>query len=266
MKKGRMAMLIVSGGLALGAAWVARNWIENRLAVKPASEDTEGVLVAATQIPFGSRVEAAHIKVVDLPKGAVPANAFFDPDEAVGRIAAQTVYPGEILLQTRIVEHLGGSALAAFIDQGMRALTVRVNDVVGVAGFLLPGNRVDVVAIRRPPGGRSVASDTLLQNVKVLAVDQTTSPDKNDPVVVRAVTLEVTPKQAEQLAEATEEGKVRLTLRNPLDTVTVVRAPEPVAVEPPPEPKPATAPKVGPRVGQVTVIRGTDVSTSKVRL
>jgi pilus assembly protein CpaB len=148
----------------------------------------------------------------------------------------------------------------------MRALTVRVDDVIGVAGFLLPGNRVDIVAVRRPPGGRSAVSETLLQNVKVLAVDQTTSPDKNEPVVVRAVTLELTPKQAEQLAEATEEGKVRLTLRNPLDSVTVAAAPEPSPVAPPPKPKPATPKRVGPRVGQVTVIRGTAVSTSKVKL
>jgi pilus assembly protein CpaB len=267
MKKGKIiGMVAVSLGLAYGAAWMANNWLQNRLAVKPTGSDTRAVLVAATQIPFGARVEAAHVKVVDLPNGAVPPGSFSNPEEAMGRIAAQTVYPGEILLQSRIVEHLGGSALAAFIDQGMRALTVRVNDVVGVAGFLLPGNRVDVVAIRRPPGGRSANSETLLQNIKVLAVDQTSSPDKNGPVVVRAVTLEVTPKQAEELAKVTEEGKVRLTLRNPLDSATVARTLDPATVAPPPEPKPVAVKRVGPRVGKVTVIRGTDVSTSKVRL
>ena len=89
--------------------------------------------------------------------------------------------------------------------------------MIGVAGFLLPGNRVDVVSTKRGAGGRDSVSDTIVENLKVLAVDQTVSSDKNDPVIVRAVTLEVTPEQAESIVKATEEGKVQLTLRNPLD-------------------------------------------------
>jgi pilus assembly protein CpaB len=94
---------------------------------------------------------------------------------------------------------------------------VRVNDVIGVAGFLLPSNRVDVVSTKRGSGNRNTVSKTIVENLKVLAVDQTVSSDKNDPVIVRAVTLEVTPKQAELIVKATEEGKVQLTLRNPMD-------------------------------------------------
>ncbi|MEJ2694281.1 MAG: Flp pilus assembly protein CpaB, partial [Candidatus Thiodiazotropha sp.] len=102
-------------------------------------------------------------------------------------------------------------------ESGKRALTVRVNDVIGVAGFLLPGNRVDVVATRRGSGKHKTVSNTIVENLKVLAVDQSVSSDKNDPVIVRAVTLEVTPKQAELIVKATTDGNLQLTLRNPLD-------------------------------------------------
>ena len=99
----------------------------------------------------------------------------------------------------------------------MRAMTVRVDDVVGVAGFLLPGNRVDVVAARKLQGSDRAITETILFDINVLAVDQTSSQDKNEPVVVRAVTLEMTPQQAEVLVRAREEGRIQLTLRNPTD-------------------------------------------------
>ena len=107
---------------------------------------------------------------------------------------------GEILLAGRFTEEGEGSMLATVIAENMRAVSVRVNDVVGVAGFLLPGNRVDVVTAYSE--GQETRSETVIQNVKVLAVDQTASTDKNEPVVVRAVTLEVTPADAEKLVLA----------------------------------------------------------------
>jgi pilus assembly protein CpaB len=127
--------------------------------------------------------------------------------------------------------------------------------VIGVAGFLLPGNRVDVLAARREAGRRAMA-ETILSDVKVLAVDQTAATEKNEPVIVRAVTLEVSPAQAEVLVKAKEEGSIQLTLRNPLDEeVVVAEAPEAA-----PEPVPVSAP---PRKRSVTVIRGTDVTKAK---
>ena len=110
----------------------------------------------------------------------------------------------------------------------MRAVTVRVDDVVGVAGFLLPGNRVDVVASRLDQRTRLATTETILTNLKVLAVDQTASTDKNEPVIVRAVTLEMTPDQSEAIVKAKEEGTIQLTLRNPNDSsVPVAKAAEP---------------------------------------
>jgi pilus assembly protein CpaB len=140
-----------------------------------------------------------------------------------------------------------------------------VDDVVGVAGFLLPGNHVDIVAARKERGQNERATtETILTDINVLAVDQTSNHDKNEPVVVRAVTLEMTPKQAEILVRAREEGRIQLTLRNPTDEAT----PQPELVaEAAPAPPPAPTRKVrteAPRVAppSVTIIRGTNVDKS----
>ena len=122
-----------------------------------------------------------------------------------------------MLLKERFTKTGAGSTLAALIKPDMRAITVRVDDVVGVAGFLLPGNHVDIVAARKVQGNDRATTETILMDINVLAVDQTSSQDKNEPVVVRAVTLEMTPQQAEVLVRAREEGRIQLTLRNPTD-------------------------------------------------
>jgi pilus assembly protein CpaB len=253
-------MLLISLVLAGFAAVSANKWMTSRLAAAGAEGELSGVVAAATEIPFGTKIDATLIKMVELPPQSVPQGAFRDPEAVIGRVAAFTLFPGEVLLDGRVVEHIGGSALAAVVQEGMRAITVRVDDVVGVAGFLLPGNRVDVIATSRRTGGdRGTESRTLLENLKVLAVDQTTSPDKNEPVIVRAVTLEAAPAQAEEIVRAQDEGKVQLTLRNPLDGTR--REPpketetgKPVAAEP--------APPVINRTIVVEVIRGTVTSAS----
>ena len=148
------------------------------------------------------------------------------------RVTVQPIVAGEILMRERFSEYEDGSTLAALVCEKMRAVTVRVDDVIGVAGFLLPGNRVDVLAARLDTGRRATA-ETILRDVKVLAVDQTAASEKNEPVIVRAVTLEVNPAQAEVLVKAKEEGSIQLTLRNPLDDelfVEAVAAPEPAPV------------------------------------
>jgi pilus assembly protein CpaB len=131
----------------------------------------------------------------------------------------------------------------------MRAVSVRVNDVVGVAGFLLPGNRVDVVAAYRER--TDTHSETVVQNVKVLAVDQSASSDKNEPIVVRAVTLEVSPADAEKLILAEQRGSIQLALRNPLDESITKKA---VAAAP------VVRTKAPPPAPTVAVIRGTEMA------
>ena len=257
-------MILAALVMAVGAALVANKWLQAKmLSGVDIKAGMVPVVAAAVQIPFGQKIELAHVRLLELPKNSLPTGAFENEDDVIGKIAAQTIFPGEILLEGRVVEHLGGSTLAAVIEPGMRAVSVAVNEIIGVAGFLLPGNRVDVLATKKA-GNRNVKARTLLQDIKVLAVDQTSSTDKNDPVIVRAVTLEVNPQQAEVLIRATQEGKVQLTLRNPLDEVLVVADQAP----PPQVNKPAAKTPVRKRViykPKVTVIRGTQVSTSEVR-
>jgi pilus assembly protein CpaB len=241
---------------------MANNWIQSR--VTPVTAETSSyVVVAALEIPFGQPVTAQHLKLLAWPQEELPPGAFTDIAEVEGKVANRTIIPNEMILQDRMVEKLDGSVLAAVVGKNMRAITVRVNDVIGVAGFLLPGNRVDIIAARKEDN-RKATTDTILEDLKVLAVDQTASTDKEKPVVVRAVTLEVKPEQAEQLVKATEEGTVQLVLRNPSDDSRMAREdPKP---EVKPEPVLAKAPPPAPRYSGVTVIRGTAVQKTKAKL
>lgn len=271
----RKSVVPTVGALVLGvaAAVFATRWMQDRLAdVETSRAGTVPVVVAATEVPFGERIKATDVKTINWPQLQRPEDSFADPSLVVGRFTNQKLLPGEMVLKQRIVDESAGNLLSTLIAPNHRAVTVRVNDVIGVAGFLLPGNRVDVLATRKD-NNRRAETRTLLQNLKVLAVDQTTAQEgKDEPVVVRAVTLEMRPDQAEQLVSATEEGSVQLALRNPED-LSVATSPEPppppaelVAVTPPPtaakvSTKRKSAPKaVKPAQETVTVIRQAQTS------
>ncbi|TBW54353.1 Flp pilus assembly protein CpaB [Marinobacter halodurans] len=256
-------MLTFALAMGLAAAFVAKGWALKRLTV---SKDDEGtpVVVAAMQIPFGKKLEKTDLRVTSMPAHLVPATAYNDLESLDGTVATGTIYADEIVMKEKVTEFGGGSALSAVIEPNKRAVTVRVNDVIGVAGFLMPGNRVDVVAAKPEGNHRKYKTETLLEDIKVLAVDQTASPEKDKPVIVRAVTLELSPKEAERLVRATQEGMVQLALRNPLDNSRKPE-PKPEVVAKAPEPKPAPK-RIVSRSQRVTVIRGTDVSTSRVSM
>lgn len=254
--------------LGLGAAWLANSWLSSRLDVKP-DDNLQSVVVASLAIPFGQMVEAQHVTLVRLPKGTVPEDSFDAIEKVVGKIATFDMLRGDILRGARLAEHLGGSTLASLIEKDKRAITVRVDDVVGVGGFLLPGNRVDVLATKRGGGRDEAQAKTILEDLRVLAVDQTASTDKTQPVVVRAVTLEMTPAEAETLVKAKTEGSLQLALRNPLDNEKKPEVP-PVAAAaplPPPVPRPVVRRSAGsaPNWGAVTIIRGTAMEQARVR-
>ena len=257
-------MLLISLVLAGAAAVAANRWMAERVQTTSTDPNLTGVVAASVEIPFGTKIDETMLKIVELPPKALPEQAFLEIEDVVGRVAAFALFKDEILLDGRVVEHLGGSALSAVVPEGMRAVTVRVNDVAGVAGFLLPGNRVDLIAIRRERGAPETR--TLLENLKVLAVDQTTSPEKNEPVIVRAVTVEATPEQAEQIVKATQAGTVQFTLRNPLDGTR--RTPEETAetddAPPPPTADPPRSIR-DERREMVVIIRGTNVSEAQFR-
>ena len=267
-KQRSVMMFIVAVGLGIGATWMANKWIQARLTPVANGEDkTTPVVVAALEIPFAQKIEPAQLKTVQWPSATVPSGAFTEVAQVEGKIANGTIYPNEVVIESRVVERQGGNSLAAMVSANMRAVTVRVNDVIGVGGFLLPGNRIDVIATRKggDSNGRTLAQ-TILQNLRVLAVDQTAASEEDKPVVVRAVTLEMTPKQAERLVKATDEGNVQLALRNPTDGSVLAKA----------EKKPAELPKVAvaapapaprePTFRHVTIIRGVRIDKSQVRL
>ncbi len=262
VKRRGIVLIFVSLLMAAGAAFVANNWVVAR--VIPGQEGEENsaqVVAAAMAIPFATKVDDRHLKLVEMPEGLTPDGFFKTIEEVIGKVSTTNISRGEILVTERFRSHTTGSTLAALVSEHMRAVTVRVDDVVGVAGFLLPGNTVDVLASRKV-GGKRAITETILTNIKVLAVDQTASAENNEPVIVRAVTLEMKPKQAEVLFQARTEGSIQLTLRNPMEM-----EPKP---PPPAAPKKrvvrrTTPVKRAPRPAEVTVIRGTSVAKTKTK-
>jgi len=257
VKRRTIALLAFSMILALGAVWVANNWLNIKGQPQIASEDQMSVVVAAMDIPFGQKFSPQHFETIQLPKSSVPENVFSDSALLEGQVTKVDLLEGEIIRQERVSTKLEGVTLAAILEPGMRAVTVRVDDVIGVAGFLLPGNHIDVLASRGvgSGSGNRVVTVTILKKIKVLAVDQTAGTKENDPVVVRAVTLELTPKQAERIVKAREEGRLQLALRNPIEELEIVKA------------KVKSKRKyVAPTSTSITIIRGLKPEKVKVKL
>jgi pilus assembly protein CpaB len=254
MARGRGPLLIVSSLLlAAGAAWMANKWVTAR-ATPAAARVTTRILTAAMNLPLGTKIESRHVATLEMIPGQEPAGTFNDLKQIEGKLTIVNVTPGEMLMAPMFAKEGAGSTLASVVSNDKRAVTVRVDDVVGVAGFLLPGNRVDVVATRKDDRSGVVTAETILSNIKVLAVDQTAAANSNEPVVVRAVTLEVTPVDAEILLKGKAAGSIQLALRNPLDESDARRKPEPVmTVAKVPVRRPPTPDS------SIIVIRGTKV-------
>jgi pilus assembly protein CpaB len=209
--------------LGLAAAAYATGW-----ASRQAGISANKVVVAAVDIEPGSKINAEMLSTIDWPAGAVPPGAFKATGELQDRIARLAIVSGEPLLERKLAPPgtLGG--LSAVIAEGKRAMTVRVNDVVGVAGFALPGNYVDVVVSAQQDQGRGEQakpiSKTVLERVLVLAVAQEAGRDDTKPKVVSAVTLELSPQDAEKLDLARSVGTLSLVLRNQGDKLAVATA------------------------------------------
>ncbi len=251
-------LLMISLLLAVFAAWVANNWIKARAVSTPVTP-MDHVITAAIDIPLGTKIEQRHLSMIETVSGKAPSGSFHEYSDVIGKVTSSSVLAGEMLLAPRLADSGAGSALAAVVATNMRAVTVRVDDVVGVAGFLLPGNHVDVIETEKDNQGNKVKAQTILSNVKVLAVDQTAASDSSQPMVVRAVTLEVTPADAEILLKGKTAGSIQLALRNPLDEtdtrtkqVEEPRAPAKVAV--------IRGTVARPKAPEITVIRGTEIS------
>ena len=181
---------------------------------------TRPVIVAAVNLELGAELRPEDVRIVEWPATAVPATAFASADEVVGRGLILAVVANEPILSNKLAAKGAGSGLPPVIPDGMRALSVRVNDVVGVAGYVLPGTHVDVVVTLNPTQQQTdVTSKVVLTNVLVLAAGTKIERDTEEgkPMSVSVVTLLVNPIEAERLTLASTEGKIQLALRNPLD-------------------------------------------------
>jgi pilus assembly protein CpaB len=195
------------------------------------STPTSSVVVSAADLQLGAELRREDLRVIQWPSEAVPAGAFTTPEELIGRGLIQSIATNEAFLPSKLAPVGAGSGLPPIIDPGFRAMSVRVNDVVGVAGYVLPGTRVDVVATVNPTQQPTdVTSRVILTNVLVLAAGTKIERDtENDsPISVSVVTMLVDPEQAERLTLASTEGKIQLALRNPLD----LTAPETPGIRP----------------------------------
>jgi pilus assembly protein CpaB len=277
-------MIAIALVLALGAVVVAAHWITDQGATT-----SKKVAVALVDIAPGTRITQEMVNMVDWPANAMPPGAIIDVKQLDTRVSRNTIERGEPIMESKLAAAGTTGGLSAVVAQGKRAMTVRVNDVVGVAGFALPGNFVDILVNTqeeaRNDTGNNQARDQaiskiVLERILVLAVAQESNRDDNKPKVVNAVTLELTPEQVEMLDLARSVGTLSLVLRNQIDPKTAntegatknslldrgsVRAAPPVAVRPAttaPVRRPS-APPPAPPGDKVEVIKGLDRSTQQ---
>jgi pilus assembly protein CpaB len=244
---------------------------------------TQTVVVAAHDLQIGAQLDRDDLRVIQWPANAVPAGTFTSADEIVGRGLVLPVIQNEPILPMKLASKEAGAGLPPVIPKGLRAVSVRVNEVIGVAGYVLPGTRVDVVATVSPTNQQTdMTSKVILTNVQVLAAGTKIEQDveNNKPMPVTVVTLLVAPVEAERLTLASTEGKIQLALRNPLD----VEAPATPGIRPaalvgtaPPAVRqstvrrasasPAAAPAPAPRpdLPEVEIIRGDKRAREVVR-
>ena len=266
--------------LALGAFVSFSVYRTLRSKTGAGNEPGTNVVVAASDLVVGARVQDRDVHVAVFPHSLVPPGAYEHASQVVGRGVILPIGKGEFLLPNKLAPENAGAGLPALIPPGMRAVSVRVNDVVSVAGFVTPGTRVDVLLTGNPGGSGEPQTSTVLENVEVVAVGQKLERSSNgDAQSAPVITLLVSPDDAQKLTLASTQGRIQLALRNPVDTkqeeLATTRAGvlykngAPV-VDPTPKPRvvrkaPVTAAPspVLPSTYSVQVIRGTKVEEEK---
>jgi pilus assembly protein CpaB len=211
-----LAIAVLAGG---GLAYGTYNLVNNQ-PTQTVHVQTQPVVVAAADLQLGSELKKEDLTTINFPMGQAPEGAFAKPADVLGRGLIAPIVKNEPILPAKLASKEAGSGLPPVIPEGMRAVSVRVNEVIGVAGYVLPGTRVDVVATASPTATRSdTTSKLILSNVQVLTAGTRMEQDqeKGKPMQVTVVTLLVNPEQSERLALASTEGKIQLALRNPMD-------------------------------------------------
>lgn len=223
MNRRLLTILLIAFVIAGVCAWLVYRLVGVRVAAsKPMA--TTRIVAAAKDIPLGAVLTTADLTTITI-SGSAPKGAILKPEDAVGRGVISEIYQGEPILDSRLAGVGSGGGLAPAIPDGMRACAVKVDEVVGVSGFVIPGMRVDVLVSGVPPtatGGnnsQTMETQTLLQNIEVLSAGTDIQKDaEGKPQQVQVVNLLVTPEQAESLSLASNSLKIQLVLRNPLDT------------------------------------------------
>jgi len=211
-----LMMLLIALLAGVAAVVMASRWMQSQ------SQPGDRIAVAAADIEIGARLSPEMLRLVDWPPSSVPPGAFADMAELNGRVVKTSLTRGEPLIEGKLAPAGAKGGLSAVVAEGKRAMTVRVNDVIGVAGFALPGNYVDIMVNTQDQGANRSDQDhaiskIVLERILVLAVAQESDRDGTKPKVVNAVTLEVTPEQAEALDLARSVGALSLVLRNQTD-------------------------------------------------
>jgi len=274
MNRRLLTILLVALVVASLCTWLVIRLVGVRLAASKPMATTQ-VVAAAKDIPLGAVITKADLTTITLG-GSAPKGAILKMDDAVGRGVISEIYQGEPVLESRLAGIGSGGGLAPTIPQGMRACAVRVDEVVGVAGFVIPGSRVDVLVSGNPPGPggntEGVQTQTLLQNIQVLSAGTDIAKDaEGKPQQVQVVNLLVTPEQAETLSLASNSLKIQLVLRNPLDTQMAKVPPTAMSTiftgtaPPPAAPHRATGggKKPAPKTYSITISNGSKTTESK---
>ena len=259
MRSRGLLMLFIAAIAGLAAVFLAARWMQNQ------GGDKGRIAVANADIELGGRISPEMIRMADWPAGSVPVGAFDEAAKLEGRVVLVSMQRGEPLIEGRIAPIGTKGGLSAVVPQGKRAMTVRVNDVIGVAGFALPGTFVDVMVNTQGEGAQRgdrdrTISKIVLERILVLAVAQEADRDGTKPKVVNAVTLELTPHDAELIDLARSVGTLSLVLRNQTDEKSttpgtgVTKAELLGMAKPEPEPAKVAAPAAAKNC--VEVIRG----------
>jgi len=271
MRSNNVTIILVAIAMGLGAAYLAHSWVQGQLSASAAFQPPGPIVVAAEPLAYGATVTTESVSEIPWYSNTLPDGAFASKDDVLTGGRRTVLYPlkqGEPVLRSKVTGAGQRASLAAMLDEGKRAVTVRVDDVRGVAGFVLPGDFVDIVMIADETSAkRQSYSDILLEHVKVLAIDQIASEAEDKPTVARAVTLEVTKEQAQKILLATNVGKLSLILGRPIEAARDPNRrigerdigriiPEPVRPAPPPPPAPvAAAPPPPSNQAKVVIVR-----------
>jgi pilus assembly protein CpaB len=213
--------LVVAVFFGLVAAYGIYNFLRQKgQEAEALRQQTQNVVVAAQELPAGTAInddmiKKGMVKAVQWPKASVPAGSFSAPEQLVGKTNRLKIMASEPILESRLTGE--GAGLTTRLEAGKRAMALRVDEIIGVSGFIVPDDRVDVIVTTTPPGNKNQddkVSKIVLQNKRVLSVAQSVEQKDGKPQIARSITVEVTPEESEKLSLATQEGQIVLALRS----------------------------------------------------